>query len=168
MKTLRTTPILLAVILLFGCTKENQVQYNPEYCDKAHTPKQSILQSANAGDPKAQMEIAEIFNLGHCGNEDDEKALEWLLKSANQNYAPAQTMMGLFYMTEQSVDVDKAILWLNKAIEQNDSVAMFFMADIYYYEGFGRQDKEKALYWVKKSAELGNQKAIEKLKDWQK
>lgn len=168
MKTLQILSILFSTALLFGCTKENQVQYNPEYCDKAHTPKQSILQSANAGDPKAQYIMAEIYGLGYCGNEDDDKSAEWFLKSANQNYAPAQTMLGALYLTTDRLDVDKAILWLNKAIEQNDSLAMFFMADIYYYEGFGRQDKEKALYWVKKSAELGNQKSIEKLKDWQK
>lgn len=58
--------------------------------------------------------------------------------------------------------------WI-ELLKKNDkyaSGAMYFMADIYYYEVFGRQDKDKAFYWLEKSAQLGHPMTKEKLVEW--
>lgn len=149
--------------LLVGCV--SKPKFNAEYCDGLHQPKKSILDSANANDAKAQMEMSEIYVYGHCGDKNDKMAEEWLVKSAENNNVDAQGMLGMMYLTDLKgkPDVEKAIFWLSKAIEKNDATAMVFMGDVYYYETYGRQDKQKAREWYEKSAKLGHPKAKERL-----
>lgn len=150
--------------LLVGCG--SKPKFNAEYCDELHQPKANIIQSANNGDPQAQLDMAEIYDVGHCGDVDANQAHDWLLKSAEQGHTLAYVTLGGTYMLDGRVDADKAIYWFNKAIEKNDrhsSGAMFFMGDLYYYEQFGRQDKQKAREWYEKSAKLGHPKAKERL-----
>lgn len=150
--------------LLVGCG--SKPKFNAEYCDGLHQPKKSILDSANANDAEAQMTMVEIYTHGHCGDKDAQIMDDWLHKSAENNNTDAQGMLGASYLTTArggKPDVDKAVFWLSKAVEKNDATAMVFMGDVYYYEGFGRQDKQKAREWYEKSAKLGHPKAKERL-----
>lgn len=102
--------------LLVGCG--SKPKFNAEYCDGLHQPKKSIVDSANANDPHAQLDMAEMYFVGYCGDKDIVKAKEWFLKSANQDYTPAQLTFGAAYLNADMDDVDQAIFWLNRVIEK--------------------------------------------------
>ncbi len=86
-----------------------------------------LLQKAQAGDAKAQFDLASAYLQG-AGVELNHKAgIEWMRKSALQGYAGAEVTLGLFY--EKGVlrdvpgfdhpDPHEASIWFRKAARQN-------------------------------------------------
>ena len=84
-----------------------------------------IVKAADAGDAKAQLEFGIMWATeGYWLWQDNERAIKWWLKSAEQGYTPAQLMMGTVYLggirTKQ--DLDKSDEWFDKAISADDSL----------------------------------------------
>jgi TPR repeat protein len=50
--------------------------------------------AAEKGDAAAQTELGKMFQGGNGVAENEEKAVEWLRKAANQHYAEAQFELG--------------------------------------------------------------------------
>ena len=69
---------------------------------------------------------------------DELKAIEWLEKSAENNYRPAQYYLGWFYFYGHGVkkDVNKAIYWYEKAANQGckESKKMLKVCQLYPYK----------------------------------
>ena len=67
--------------------------------------------------------------LNGLGVEEDEKrALYWVQKAAEQDYADAQVVLGNFYSEGIGAEKDerKAFEWFKKAAEQGKAEAQFF------------------------------------------
>jgi len=84
-----------------------------------------IVKAADAGDAKAQLEFGIMWATeGYWLWQDNERAIKWWLKSAEQGYTPAQLMMGTVYLggirTKQ--DLDKSDEWFDKAISADESL----------------------------------------------
>ena len=84
-----------------------------------------IVKAADAGDAKAQLEFGIMWATeGYWLWQDNERAIKWWLKSAEQGYIPAQLMMGTVYLggirTKQ--DLDKSDEWFDKAISADESL----------------------------------------------
>jgi len=84
-----------------------------------------IVKAADAGDAKAQLEFGIMWATeGYWLWQDNERAIKWWRKSAEQGHTPAQLMMGTVYLggirTKQ--DLDKSDEWFDKAIKSDKTL----------------------------------------------
>src|SRR5215469_16288712 len=89
----------------------------------AQSPDFSALRrKAEAGDPKAQFDLAEAYSEGTGVAKDSAQGMEWLKKSATQGFAGAQVVLG--YMLQKGINTEKdpseAAKWYKKAARQAD------------------------------------------------
>lgn len=92
-------------------------------CMLAQTPNIADLERrAQAGDAKAQFDLAEAYFEGNGIPKDLAKGLEWLRKSASQGYAGAEVTLGYLYQNGVQVPKDphEAARWYRKAARQSD------------------------------------------------
>ena len=85
-----------------------------------------VVKAADAGDAKSQFEFGSMWDTeGLWLWKDDERAVKWWRKSAEQGYTQAQIMMGSVYLGGIKVKKDavKADEWFNKAIETDSSLS---------------------------------------------
>ncbi len=83
-----------------------------------------IVKAADAGDAKAQLEFGLMWDKGYWLWQDDERAVKWWKKSAEQGYMKAQMLMGSVYLGGVKVEKDlkKADDWFDMAIESDATV----------------------------------------------
>ena len=83
-----------------------------------------IVKAADAGDAKAQLEFGLMWDKGYWLWQDDERAVKWWKKSAEQSYMKAQMLMGSVYLGGVKVEKDlkKADEWFDMAIESDATV----------------------------------------------
>jgi hypothetical protein len=121
-KTITTMERFLLSTLLVLCFSS----YVNASCLSPSSNKESdfndCLKEANAGDAKAQYQLAEMY--GTSG--DRNTAFTWYTKSAENGYIKAQNILGFLYYWGLSVDrdVEKAFEWYKKAAEQGDKEAI--------------------------------------------
>ncbi len=72
--------------------------------------KPKLLQKANAGDAKAQFEIAQILLSDPYLSKDDSKGFDFLEKAAKQGLPPAQFAMGDYFSSHRN-DLVTAYVW---------------------------------------------------------
>ena len=90
-----------------------------------------------------------------------QKKLDWLIKSAEQGYAPAQNTLGYLYFFGSRhfnhgdsipIDFQKAVEWFREAADQDYAAAQLNLG-ICYEEGKGvEQNHAEAFKWYEKSA----------------
>src|SRR5215831_20992931 len=82
----------------------------------------ALRRKAEAGDPKAQFDLAEAYSEGTGVAKDSAQGMEWLKKSATQGFAGAQVVLG--YMLQKGINTEKdpseAAKWYRKAARQGD------------------------------------------------
>ena len=97
-------------------------------------------------------------------SDNNKEALFWLERAASNNEPHALYQLGLYYA--EKADLAKSIQYYQRAAELNYGDALHALLELYYIYGEGigvEQDDDKALFFLKKVAELGNQEAIEEL-----
>jgi len=82
----------------------------------------ALRRKAEAGDAKAQFDLAEAYSVGNGVAKDSAKGMEWLRKSATQGFAGAQVVLGYMYQNgiEIEKDASEAAKWYRKAARQGD------------------------------------------------
>lgn len=101
------------------------------------------------------------MNFFYYKHENNKEALHWLERAAGNDEPYALYQLGLYY--SEANDLAKAIKYYQRAAELNNADALL---ELYYIYGEGvgvEQDDDKALFYLKKAAELGVQEAIEEL-----
>lgn len=82
----------------------------------------TIRRKAEAGDAKAQFDLASAYSQGTGVAKDSAKGIEWLKRSALQGYPGAQVVLG--YMYQKGIELEKdpfeAAKWYKKAAQQGD------------------------------------------------
>ena len=98
---------------------------------------------------------------------NEEEAVNWYRKAAEQGNADAQNSLGGCYYYGDGVEKneEEAVNWYRKAAEQGYAVAQTNLANIYYYGKDVKENKEEAVNWFRKAAEQGEERAIKKLKE---
>lgn len=119
--------------------------------------------SDHHNDEEAQYNIGFIYYEGK-GNvqQDFEKALYWLKKSAENDYAPAQNLIGKMFQNGQGVtkDYEKAFQWHTQALSQKDATAQHAIG-VFYRDGLGvEQSYQTAIYYFELAS---NQKHVESM-----
>ena len=127
--------------------------------DKLKKAKPLLVKAAEKEHGYAQYLLA--MNFFYYKQENNKEALYWLEKSASNDEPEALYQLGLYYA--EKADLAKSIQYYQRAAELNYGDALLELYYI-YGEGIGvEQDDDKALFFLKKVAELGNQEAIEEL-----
>lgn len=96
-------------------------------------------------------------------SENNKEALHWLERAAKNDEPEALYQLGVYYLEGDEADLAKAINYFQRAAELNHADAALELSYI-YDEGISvEQDDDKALFFLKKAAELDNQEAIDEL-----
>src|SRR5262245_21375918 len=66
-----------------------------------------LLKTAEAGDARAQLELARAYEDGKGVAQDDARAVEWFRKSAEQGNAQAQNSLGVMFALGRGVPRDR-------------------------------------------------------------
>ena len=127
--------------------------------NKLKKAKPLLLKAAEKEYGYAQYLLA--MNFFDLYSENNKEALFWLEKAANHDEPEALFQLGVYY--SEGNDLAKSIKYYQRAAELNHADAALELSYIYDEGSIVEQDEDKALFFLKKSAELGNQEAIEEL-----
>jgi hypothetical protein len=122
--------------------------------------------AAVAGVPEAQFRMARAAEDGLIDG-GDKVAMQWYVSASDQGFGPAKFNLATMYYEGRGTerDMEKAYRLYDEVASSDDADALFMTARM-KFEGLGtEQDVEGAMKRFGRSAELGNQLAIEFLSD---
>ncbi|OJV96148.1 MAG: hypothetical protein BGO43_04675 [Gammaproteobacteria bacterium 39-13] len=107
--------------------------------------------AAEFGDPYAEFQYGAMLASGTGVPQNDKKAFYWLEESAQQDFTPAQSLLGrLWYATKRKENYEKAYKWLQRASFKGDSLASLTLGKMYRQgRGVSRNFRESAYYFQK-------------------
>ena len=120
---------------------------------------QHMKKSANLGNSKAELVLAEMYRLGLGQTEPNYKeAIVWFTKSANKNNVPAKHRLALMYINGYGVEknISYAETLLLEAANENYSPAMVDLGKLY----LSAKDKRQSVQYFEKAAKLNNSDGI--------
>ena len=127
--------------------------------DKLKKAKPLLVKAAEKEHGYAQYLLA--MNFFDLYSENNKEALFWLERAASNDEPHALYQLGLYYA--EKADLTKSIQYYQRAAELNYGDALLELYYI-YGEGIGvEQDEDKALFFLKKAAESGNQEVLDEL-----
>ena len=161
MKSRILPPLLVALLTSLGRSPAQQPP-DPKQAELATSARlktmtqadfKAIAAKAGAGDAEAQFWLGGLYEEGKLVPKDSDLAARWFLKSAEQNFVPAQRAYGMM-----SVHINPSVgeRWMLRAAEQGDAEAQFWLGFAYENDWFGTVDSELALKWYRKAAEGGD------------
>ena len=123
-----------------------------------------IVKSANAGYARAQAAVAALIDRGAVPEGltgDDQSALAWMTKAANQGDDEAQYQLGQYYESGRYADRDvaQAVQWYGKAADKGNIRATVALADLYMDGNQVQRDTDRALELYRKAAYADDEKA---------
>ena len=123
-----------------------------------------MVKSANAGYARAQAVVASLIDHGAVPEGltgDDQSALAWMTKAADQGDAEAQYQLGQYYESDRYADRDlgQAVQWYGKAADQGNVRAMVALADLYIDGNQVPRDTDRALDLYRKAADADDAQA---------
>ena len=119
----------------------------------------TYAQTASLGLNAPQLYEKGMNNLMGAGvSRNDVNAVEYLRRSAELGYPPAQVVLGYFYDTGSLVSQDsqQSADWYKKAARQDDRLAEWLLGRLYYTGGGIPRDLSAAELWLQKSANQGD------------
>ncbi len=118
--------------------------------EPAPTPQKEV-------DAKELFESAARYEVEGCGDPSC-NPVEMIAESARLGYAPAQSRLGLMYLTGDGVDLsyEKAFDWFTKAADQGDSEALYQLGGLFEWGNGVTESVDKAIELYSKAKELGN------------
>lgn len=122
-----------------------------------------FLESAEAGNAEAQLNLAVLIRQGQGTEKDEAKALEWTEKAAAQDWAEAQYQLGNLYEFGRGVpqSYEQAAALYSKAAEKGHAEAQTNLA-VLYANGQGvNQDIILAYVWSNLAASQGIVEALQ-------
>ena len=124
-----------------------------------------MQEKAEAGDAKEQYFLAQCYEFGSNGFEQDyAKAVEWYKKSAENGYDSSANKLAKSYKSGKlglQQDDKQYIFWLEKAAELGNNNSSYDLAKCYMEGNYGlKKDEKQGIKWAKKSADGGNHKAM--------
>lgn len=116
---------------------------------------------AEAGDPRAQYAIANLYFEGLGVSKNEATANYWMERAAQQGLAAAQLTLGNNYREGFGLPRNdaKAVEWWQLAAEQGNTDAMYNLGVHYYYGRGVARDNVTALEWFLKAADGGHEQA---------
>ena len=114
---------LTLVVLLIGCEdrRADKAYLRGDYGKTAN----ELEGLANLGDPRAQYDLAVLYDKGLGVPQSDADALRWYTRAAEQGEARAEYNLGLMYMNGQGVEPNLvlAYYWVSLSVAQGNANA---------------------------------------------
>ncbi|MEX0324535.1 MAG: hypothetical protein AB3N33_00450 [Puniceicoccaceae bacterium] len=124
-----------------------------------------IIERAKAGDPKAQLQLGQMYLEGKGVQQSDQQAAEWIQKAVDQHDIRAEYQLGMLYLAGRGVPQSKkeAFKWVKRAADRGYPRAFVTVGD-FYAQGTGvfRNDKN-AYMWFVYASYYGSSVAKEKM-----
>jgi TPR repeat protein len=116
-----------------------------------------LKKRAEAGEPKAQVQLGTAYATGDGVTEDDTEAAKWFRKAAEQGDAGGEYSLGEMYLTGRGVSADlvEAVKWMRRAAEHGDARGEFNLAVMYAQGQAVPKDENEAAKWMRKAADQG-------------
>jgi uncharacterized protein len=137
-----------------------RVQYAAQLVILTEDEFKQVLSEAQSGEREAQYWLALIFHQGKFVATNDERFFDWLTKSAEQGYAPAQQLLQPNIHPTDSMTLDrdkvKSEMFLLRGAEQGNADSQFWLGVSYDQNWFGTTDNEEAAKWFRLAAEQGH------------
>jgi len=116
---------------------------------------------AAAGDAEAQVKLGRAYQDGNGVPQNDDVAVKWYRKAAEQGNPAAQNNLGVMYRLGSGVEKNKeeAVNWYRKAARQNYAPAMFNLGTAYYNGDGVAIDDILAGAWFLLAQKNGSQQA---------
>lgn len=116
-----------------------------------------LSECADGGDKFSCYKLGKIYLQGETIPQDLDKAEKYLLSAEDSEFT--QYALGKLYLQTEKYDIQKAIEYFEKSADKNDW-SSFQLGRLYLFGAEGlEKDKEKAIKWLTKSAESGNEYA---------
>ena len=118
---------------------------------------------AEAGDPKAQFELARRLwiNGRRATKQQKLEAMKWYRSAAEAGHRAAQAALGGIFIDEDSpfYDVAEGFRWMIRAAEQGHRGVQYFLGVHFATGEMVEADPKRALYWYGKAAAAGDAEA---------
>ncbi len=112
-----------------------------------------LKEKAEQGNAEAQYRVGWMYQTGKGTEANNEVAIVWYKKAANQGHLSAQNNLCSADLSAQNFQ--EAAVWCDKAANQNHPKAQFLLAMMYLNgQGFAK-DEAKSAQWLLKSAQQG-------------
>lgn len=160
---------VLLVGLIFGLfipkASDFEKFLNYSMLDNEKEVKKLSKEGAENGDKVMQY----FYHASLKGDDEDKEALEWLQKSADQDYAPAQHALAKLYFTGSMKGIKEnkteAIKWYKKAADNGQVTAMYELGKC-AERGYGMVKNIKlARKYYQQAADFGFEKAIDRMNE---
>ena len=139
--------ILLLSFLTLGTLSAQADFMTAEEAFKNHRYSEAFrgfLPEADKGDFRSQYYVGYMYLYGLGVTKNEEKALQYIQSSANQDYDTAQALLGFLYDEGRLVPLDKkkAISYYKKAADRGNTSALLNLGLAYYKgEGVAKNDQ---------------------------
>lgn len=119
------------------------------------------LQSAEAGQLRAQVNLGAMYCQGVGTDHDIQKGFYWLYKASTAGHADSKVKAGLMLLTGQgtSQDVNKGLELLYEVANEGNIEAQMIIGSTYLEGRFVEQDIDEAELWLKSAAKGGDPNA---------
>ena len=118
-----------------------------------------LTSRAQSGGAEAQYQLALVYGAGRIVPRDEVTSQRWMMKSAEQGYVPAETMIGCSYLNNHTTgavpNYAEGEKWLLSAAMHGDAEAQFWLGLGYDRGYLGRTDYQESLRWLRISAARG-------------
>jgi len=130
-----------------------------------------MQKKAEQGDAEMQHFLGMMYWYGYVVVKDEQKAVEWFQKLAEQGYVTAMRNLVFIYADGRVALDEKRVLewyrtakeWYQEPAEQGNADAQYFLGKMYWAgRGFAKEG-DKATEWLQKSAIQGHEKAKKSL-----
>ena len=125
------------------------------------TEYERLLFKAQTGNKHSQYALAKLLLDRESEHYNPNKAVDWLIESAQQNYTVAKYRLGKMFLKGEDVpkDVGYALRWLEEAVEDNNHYAEYLLGKTYLKGDDVDQDVLYAEDLLRQSAMRGNKYA---------
>ncbi len=123
-------------------------------------------EAAEQQDPLALTNIARLYHFGRGVKKDEQKALEFALKSAQMGQTGGMCNLALLYSLRDPLtenDKSQTLFWYEKAASFGTTSAIHSLAKSYEQGLFTPRDYSKAISWYEKAIEKNDSKAMTSL-----
>ena len=137
-------------------------------CARGTDSTEELTHAAELGNAEAQFQLGFMYASGFGDfEEDDAEALRWHRRSAEQEFARAQSKLGNAYAYGVGLEQDftQAATWCRLGAEQGDADAQLCMAMLYAGGCGVEQDYTESARWYRLAARQGDGKAQARLGD---
>lgn len=126
-----------------------------------------IIEKANAGEPNYQNYLGSLYQFGEGVEQNNNAAISWYQKAADQGFPLAKVNLGYMYDEAQGVEQDKekAVSLYMEAAELGEPRGMLNLGEMYRKGDHVEQSNEKAYMWLD-LARLFTQRSKDKQAKW--